>query len=85
MAAKNIKNIEDNCLTIVFLNLPVKEKFLYRRVCKKWRDMLNKIIKNQVSLALFDQEYPLQSSDESGYCKHQMKNTDVLLTKPFEW
>lgn len=77
------KNIEDNCLTIVFLNLPLKEKFLYRRVCRKWRDMLDKVIKTQPGLALFDKPYPLASTDS--YCKHRLADKDVVLSKHFEW
>lgn len=79
----SLKNIEDNCLQIVFLNLPLKEKFLYRRVCRKWRDMLNLIVKNQPGLALFDKQYPLESSES--YCKHVLADKDVVLSKHFEW
>lgn len=81
----SFKNIEDNCLKIVLQNLPLKEKFLYRRVCKKWRDMLNKLIKNQSGLALFDKQYPLETNEESSYCQHKLIDRDIVLTKHFEW
>lgn len=80
-----IKNIDDNCLKKIFQSLPVKEKFLYRRVCRKWRDMLNKLIKNQTSLALFDKLYPLESNEENAYCKHKLNDSDIVLSKHFEW
>lgn len=47
--------------------------------------MLNKQIKSQTILALFDKPYPLQSGDEISHCKHEIKDKDVVLSKHFEW
>lgn len=84
-------DLDENCIEVIFRQLPLQDKFRLRRVNRKWRNKLNQQLKSQTALALFDKPYPLDSggsasgtAEGDGCRQHRLCELDILLSEPFD-
>jgi hypothetical protein len=73
MKKRTIEDLNDYCLSLVFSELTLKQKFSIERVSKRWKDLIERLLQNQNSFYIGSNPIPLHRySQQNG--SHRLRD-----------